>query len=201
MTAEALDGIDGIERFDGIVLAGGRGSRLGGADKASIVVGGRRLLDVAVDALGHAKQIVVVGTPRPIAVQVRWSHEHPLGGGPVAAIAAALPILVSDAVVILAGDLPFVDRAAVERLVRERRGAAAVIAIDANGRDQPLLGCYDVAALRAALPASPAGASMRSLTAAIEAAGRCRRISFDGRPSPTWDCDTPADLATARELT
>ena len=65
--------------------------------------------------------------------------------------------------VVLAADLPFVRRAHVEQLV-----AAVAVAVDADGRDQPLLAAYDTAALRAALPGQPAGASMRQLLSALE---------------------------------
>ncbi|TFB50065.1 NTP transferase domain-containing protein, partial [Cryobacterium tagatosivorans] len=46
---------------DLIVLAGGRGSRLGGAAKPSVAVAGRTLLSRALDARALAGRTVVVG--------------------------------------------------------------------------------------------------------------------------------------------
>ncbi|MFZ2514092.1 MAG: NTP transferase domain-containing protein, partial [Candidatus Lutibacillus vidarii] len=41
-------------RHDAIVLAGGRGSRLGGVDKGAVPVAGRALLDRVLDAVSGA---------------------------------------------------------------------------------------------------------------------------------------------------
>jgi molybdopterin-guanine dinucleotide biosynthesis protein A len=136
----------------------------------------------------------------PTARPVVWTCEAPPGGGPVAAIAAALSRARSSIVVVLAADLPFVTADAVERLLKARADAAAVIAVDTGGRDQPLLACYDSAALRAVMPAVPHGASMRSLLSSLEAGGAIRRLDLGGEPAVTWDCDTAAQLTRAQEL-
>ncbi|MCD6638569.1 MAG: NTP transferase domain-containing protein, partial [Nocardioides sp.] len=57
--------------FCGVILAGGTAARLGGADKASIELGGRTLLEIAIDAFLDADEVVVVGpetvrTTRPV---------------------------------------------------------------------------------------------------------------------------------------
>ncbi|WP_275693401.1 NTP transferase domain-containing protein [Nocardioides sp. TF02-7] len=51
----------GLTPFAAVVLAGGRGSRLGGFDKAGIEVRGRTLLEHALDAVVDAAEVVVVG--------------------------------------------------------------------------------------------------------------------------------------------
>ncbi|MCB1273579.1 MAG: NTP transferase domain-containing protein, partial [Leucobacter sp.] len=51
--------------FDAIVLAGGRGSRLGAVDKAALELRERRLVDRAVAACraAGAARVIVVGPP------------------------------------------------------------------------------------------------------------------------------------------
>src|SRR4051794_27690959 len=71
--------------FDAIVGAGGRGTRLGGVDKASLDVAGRSLLERVLDAVAAARTVVVVGDERPTGRPVRWTREQPAYGGPVAA--------------------------------------------------------------------------------------------------------------------
>ncbi|MFV0434875.1 MAG: molybdenum cofactor guanylyltransferase [Leucobacter sp.] len=84
-----------LPRFDAVVLAGGRGSRLGGADKANLELHGARLIERTVSAARAvgAEQIVVVGPQTsavPGAIVVR---ENPSFAGPLAALAAGLDAL------------------------------------------------------------------------------------------------------------
>jgi molybdopterin-guanine dinucleotide biosynthesis protein A len=186
--------------YDAVVLAGGAGRRLGGVSKPAITIAGRRLLDIALDAVAGATSTIVVGAELPTERPVAWTREEPAGGGPVAALAAALPAVRSATVVVLAADLPFITGAAVDQLVGERGQSVAAIAIDEGGRDQPLVGCYDTARLRAALPADPQGASMRAMLHQLASGRPLARVALGGDPPVIWDCDTAADLSRAQEL-
>ena len=187
-------------RYDAVVLAGGAARRLGGVSKPTLEVGGRRLLDIAVEATSGAVATIVVGERLPTTRPVTWTREEPVGGGPVAALAAGLGLVTTPSLVLLAADLPFITARAVEELVNGRGDAPAVVALDGDGRDQPLVGCYDTSALSAALPRDPRGTSMRSLLRDLAVAGAVHRVSLGGQPPVTWDCDTEADLCKAREL-
>ena len=84
--------------FGIIILAGGRATRLGGADKPGLVVGGRTLLAavVAAGTEAGAGRVVVVGPERPHiaddggAAPVRFVREEPPGSGPVPALRRGL---------------------------------------------------------------------------------------------------------------
>jgi molybdopterin-guanine dinucleotide biosynthesis protein A len=188
----------GMTTYDGVILAGGSGRRCGGAAKPSLRIGSRRLIDAALEALAGAGTTVVVGAPLATRRAVVWAREDPQGGGPVAGLAAAVPLVSAASVVLLAADLPFVTAEAVEELVRARGEAPAALAIDDEGRDQPLLACYSLPALAACLPAEPRDAPLRALVAALALAGPLARISLAGEPPPWWDCDTDEELARAR---
>ena len=78
-------------RFDGIVLAGGSATRLGGVDKALVEAGGKPFLERAIEALADARRTIVVGPPREVtAPSLLWVEESPAGGGPAAALGAGL---------------------------------------------------------------------------------------------------------------
>jgi molybdopterin-guanine dinucleotide biosynthesis protein A len=158
--------------FDAVVLAGGRGSRLGGVSKPEVVVGGRALLDHALAAVRDAAQVVVVGPSSVARPGIRTVLEDPPGGGPVAGLAAGLAALSSpsDLVVVLACDVP---RAGAV-LPALRRAAAAdgvdgARLVSADGRPQHLVAVYRTSALAAALArmATTSGASMRALLAGL----------------------------------
>lgn len=100
-----------------IVLAGGRGSRLGGVSKADLVVGGERLLDRVLGAVAHCTPRIVVA-PADVAVPpgVIRTRENPSYSGPAAAVAAGSEVLASRQpvpgwVLLSACDLPAVAAA------------------------------------------------------------------------------------------
>lgn len=182
--------------FDAIVLAGGRARRLAGADKPAELVGGRRLIDIALDAVAGAGRIVVVGPARNLPPHVESTRESPPYAGPVAALAAGLATLRDDdrgehPVAVLASDLPEVTGELVGTLLAEhaRTRAPAVFAVDESGRSQYLLGVWSRRALAAALTAAP-GSSMRRLVP--------DHAAYVAAPG-TADVDTPDDLSTARQ--
>ncbi|WP_216852822.1 molybdenum cofactor guanylyltransferase [Phytoactinopolyspora halotolerans] len=177
-----------------VILAGGAGRRLGGVDKPSLVVAGRPLLDTAVAACSGCAEIVVVGTPRPVQAEVRWTIEEPPGSGPLAALAAGLSALrlpVSE-VTVLAADLPSVTTDVVARLAAALSGseADAVLLTDADGRLQPLTAVYRRGPLADALRAvgDPNGKPLRRLLSHLRIATLADGIAGQ-------DIDTPADLA------
>jgi molybdopterin-guanine dinucleotide biosynthesis protein A len=192
--------------YAAIVLAGGAATRLGGVDKPAVDVGGRTLLARTLDAVRGAASIVVVGPERALPADVRRVQEDPPGGGPVAAVAAGLRAQLADdvqaatdVVVVLACDMPFVDVAALERLVRElaeRPDLGSVVYVDADGRRQYLAAAYRRAELLDAVAAvgDPHGASMRAVTASLTVA------EIAAHPDLALDCDTWQDVERTRQI-
>ncbi|MGW3484433.1 molybdenum cofactor guanylyltransferase, partial [Rhodococcus indonesiensis] len=179
---------------EAVIVAGGRATRMGGVDKPALVVGGRRLLDIALAAVAGCRRVTVVGPRRddldPAVIQVQ---ERPAGAGPVAALAAAG---VHESVVLtLAADLPFLTADTVTALVEALRGntgSDAAFAIDNSGRIQYLLAAWRGPALAghlAALGSDPANQPMKALLPE-----RYVTVPVAG----TADCDTPQELAQAR---
>jgi molybdopterin-guanine dinucleotide biosynthesis protein A len=176
-----------------MILAGGAASRLGGTDKALLDVGGRPMLQTVLDAVATAARVVVVGPPRPGIHGVVWCRENPPGGGPVAALAAALPHTASPYLCLLATDLPFLTATVVHRLLTAAQGRDGALLVDREGRDQPLCGVYARAALARGLGnRPPAGRALRSLVAGLDLA----RVPDEHGSS--FDCDTWDDLDCAR---
>lgn len=180
-----------------VVLAGGRASRLGGRHKPGLPVAGRTLLDHVLTAVAGAAETVVVGPEVATCRPVRWTREDPPGGGPVAGLAAGLAALTVDAdeVAVLAADLPGLTPATIDRLLAARTADGAIRTADgallcaADGRRQWLIGVWRTESLRRALPAEPAGRSLRSVL------GTLTGTDVPELPGESVDVDTPADLA------
>lgn len=185
-------------RPDAIVLAGGRATRMGGVDKSALVVGDRRMLDVVLAAVVDCARIAVVGPPRDeLDTRVVQVQEFPAHAGPVAAVAAGLAGLDGPGdgvVVVVAADLPTLERRTVSALVAhllDEPDAGASFAVDETGRTQFLLGAWRRRSLRAALSALAVHRDqpMRALLP-----DRYVTLAVTG----VTDCDTPDDLERAR---
>ena len=183
--------------FGGVLLSGGDAVRLGGADKATIEVGDRTLLEHALTALADATEVVAVGDQVPTSRPVTFTREDPRGGGPVAGLLAGLGAFarMPEVVVVLAVDMPLVTSATVRRLVASVSDDGAVL-VDASGRTQYLCAAYDTAALgraRAALDdPSGHGVPMRRFVADLRVA------EVDDTDDEAHDLDTWDDLVELR---
>jgi molybdopterin-guanine dinucleotide biosynthesis protein A len=184
--------------YTAVVLAGGRAARLGGQAKPQLVVGGRTMLAAVLAAVPDAVRRVVVGPAQPVPDDVVLIRERPPGGGPVAALRAGLPEVATDVVAVLAGDLPFLTAELVGEL-RQALTDDGVLVVDDGGRDQLLLGLWRTDALRAAVAGAREPTSMRRVLSGL-AVRRVHPVPVPGQPPPWLDCDTPADLARARQL-
>lgn len=126
------------------IIAGGKGTRLGGQVKGLLVVGGQRIVDRQLAALRAVfdSLIIVANDPQPwrdtgvAVIADRWPE-----AGPLAGIEAALAhFATADSVVCVAGDMPFLQPALLT-LLRDAGDADAVVA-RAAGQPQPLLARY-----------------------------------------------------------
>ena len=148
-----------MPEWNAIVLAGGRASRLGGIDKTALVFEGSTLLERALAAVSAASYVVVVGGSSDVV-------ESPRFAGPAAATIAGLDALERPRArftAVVAADLPFVG-AAIPLLLDALDAspfAGGVIAVDEDGRRQPLLAIYSTAAL--ALAGAEAHHSLENL--------------------------------------
>ncbi len=180
---------------EAVVVAGGKATRMGGVDKPTLVVHGRRMLDTALAAVTACRRVTVVGPFRddldPAIGQVQ---ETPAGAGPVAALAAAT--LPADAPVLtLASDLPFVTEGTLVALLaalHDDPDADAAFAVDPDGRLQFLLAAWRGAALTARLGRLAGAVANQPMKALLP--DRYVTVPVPG----TTDCDTPEDLHRAR---
>lgn len=133
--------------IDAVILAGGRAERLDGASKPDLIVGGRRLLAIAIAAVRSAgcERVVVVGPPELEAPGCLVVREDPPFGGPVAGLAAGLAALDphagrvgGEAAVPPGGRVG--GEAAVSR-PRDRSRDAASRFLDQQGGDVLVLAC------------------------------------------------------------
>jgi molybdopterin-guanine dinucleotide biosynthesis protein A len=167
-----------------IVLTGGKGERLGGVDKAALSYRDATLLDHVLSVVEDAAQKVVVGPEKDLPGVV-WAREDPPGGGPLAGLAAGLAKITEEWVAVLAVDQPGLTRDTIVRL--RETGRNAVLKDD---RVQWLIGFWNAAELRAALPEDPRNLPLRRTLLRLDP------VEVSALPGEARDVDTPADLDT-----
>lgn len=205
-------------RPPGVILAGGRARRMGGADKARLVLGGRSLLahvvarlepqcaPLAVSFNGDPARLAGHGLPEgtPVLPDAPLPGAEPFPG-PLAGLLAALDWaagLGAPCVVTAAVDTPFLPPDLVTRLRAEVSGDGPAVAASPDGdgrlRRHPTFGLWPVALrddLRAALAAGE-----RKLGLWAERQG-ARIVAFPADPrDPFFNVNTPEDLVQAEAL-
>ncbi|WIY54099.1 molybdenum cofactor guanylyltransferase [Devosia sp. YIM 151766] len=113
-----------------LILAGGRGSRLGDVRKGELRIGGRTLLERVTERLGDLPAIVSTGPgPTGIGADNTIADGTLSFGGPMAGIAAALRHLhgaaePGDLLLTMAVDTPFLPRDFAARMIAALDGGA-----------------------------------------------------------------------------
>ncbi|HEV2885825.1 MAG TPA: NTP transferase domain-containing protein, partial [Jatrophihabitans sp.] len=183
------------EAFDAVILAGGRGTRMGGPAKPLRKLAGWPMLDHVLLACSAASRQIVVGPSRIGIGEPLFCREQPAGSGPVAAINAGLRHVQQPIVLVLAADLPFIAGALapLRALLAGRPSTEAAARVEPTGRINYLAAAWRTAALYAALDRlpNPAGQPVRALYESVEVA---YLPDFDAFGA---DCDTPLDLRLA----
>lgn len=185
--------------YDVVVLAGGTSRRFRGAaaDKLQLTREGRTLIGsvLAQARAATTGTVVAVGLPptggTDLPEGITWTREEPPGGGPLAGIAAAAPLLSADVVVLLAGDAPAGPAAAATLVAALAPGHDAAVLVDADGRRATLCAALRTAAVRRRLQqlGDPAGRPARELYAGLAV------VDVPDAWQAADDIDTPADAA------
>jgi len=186
-----------------IVLAGGRSARFG-SDKLAAPLGGRPLLDHAVDAVAAvARDVVVVAAPDADVRSRSGSrviHDDAPFEGPLAGCLAGLMAVREPLVLVVGGDMPSLEPDVLRLLVRALEASAAdLVALEFRGRRQQLpiavrTGAGTDAARRLVGEGERRlGALAERLSARTLAEGEWRPLDPDART--LRDIDEPGDLS------
>jgi molybdopterin-guanine dinucleotide biosynthesis protein A len=185
----------------GAVLAGGRGSRLGGA-KATVELAGKPLIAYPITALAEAGIEPVVVAKRgsempPLPCRTVWEPEEPRH--PLAGLVAALRGAADRPLIAVACDMPFLAPALLAHLAA---AAEPLVLPEPDAELHPFPGRYETSLLPALEGALEAGEPLRRTLARLGP----RRLDADelGRFGPPehllFNVNTPTDLERARRL-
>lgn len=150
-------------RVAGVILAGGRNSRMGGRDKAFLRVDGETVIERTLRPLRAAFEEVVVvsNTPEKYSgLSVAVTHDEITGVGPLGGLHAGLGSVSTPYAFVIACDMPFLRSETICFLVAQLRSQEALVPCW-QGDIEPLHALYSTA-LRPRIEAAIA-AGARSL--------------------------------------
>jgi molybdopterin-guanine dinucleotide biosynthesis protein A len=192
-------------RVTGVIQAGGRSTRMGGEPKALLELGGKRIIERVVDAVGAVLDdlLVVTNTPERYAfLGLPMVADVFPDGGSLGGIYTGLRAADGDAAFTVACDMPFLHPAIV-RMVVERAGEGDVVIPRTDGQLETMHAVYGkrcLAAMEARLLAGQLkivgffpDVSVVELDAAPMARYRAPDVAF-------MNVNTPEELRRARAL-
>jgi molybdenum cofactor guanylyltransferase len=190
----------------GVILAGGRGSRLGGVNKALLQVGDRRNIDRVGVALGPLCEEIVVVANDPELVGVngwRVVFDAEPHAGVLPALLQGLETARGEVAIVVACDMPFLSTGLLAEQVGRAAKADVVMPL-VEGRPEPMHAVYRRVACLAAIRESLASGERRMISFLDRvrcewlAEAELRRVDPELRSF--FNTNTPADLELARRL-
>ncbi len=130
-----------------LILAGGRATRLGGVDKRALVVDGLSIFDRQCNVLLPRVAGIIVSAQAAIPGH-RTVTDRVAGAGPLAGIAAGAAEARTPWLLVIAGDMPYISGALIDRLLACATDAVDAVGIRIGGLPEPLVCVLRVAAVR-----------------------------------------------------
>ena len=183
----------------GVILAGGRGVRMGGP-KLAVVLHGRPLIEYPLAALRAALSDVAViaksdvQLPHLEGVMVWIEPDEP--HNPLIGVVEALALAGGRPVLVCPADLPFVTPSLLVQLSQTLPEGAPAVLASTRGEPVPLLGCFQPEAAEAL--AAGARRPEAGVTAAVAALNP--RLVEVSDSIELFDVDSPEDLLIAAAM-
>ncbi len=192
----------------GVILAGGRATRMGGGDKGLKRINGEPMLARVIQRVGPQVRRLVInanGDPErfidfdlPVIPDDMPDHPGPLAGI-LSAMEYAADTTVADLVLSVAADCPFLPRDLGQRLLAVMKLHDSRISIaHSGGLAQPTIALWDISLRRDLREALEGG--LRKIDAFT---GRYTTTSVDWPTTPYdpfFNANTPHDLAVAERI-
>ena len=144
-----------------LILAGGRATRMGGIDKHALVVDGLSIFDRQCNVLLPRVADIIVSAQSSIPGH-KTVADRVAGAGPLAGIAAGVTEARTPWLLVIAGDMPYISGALIDRLLAAATGDVDAVGIRIGGLPEPLVCVLRVTAVRPHLDRRLAGGLLKA---------------------------------------
>lgn len=136
--------MESLNNINAVILAGGKASRMGGTDKASIDLGGRQIIQRVAETLRKVfdELIIVTNTNQVYDIgPAKYTSDDIPYLGPLGGILAGLKAAGSDYCFVTACDMPFSHDELIVKMASNLEGHDIVVPAY-EGKIEPLFGFY-----------------------------------------------------------
>jgi molybdopterin-guanine dinucleotide biosynthesis protein A len=106
-----------INNISGVILAGGANKRFNGITKAKIVIDGKTIISRIIETIGDIFDDIIIVTNTPDEFKefnsCKIIRDHFMNKGPLGGIHSAMKISAREALFVVAGDMPLLDRSII----------------------------------------------------------------------------------------
>lgn len=182
-----------------LILAGGRATRLGGVDKRGLVVDGQTIFDRQCQVLLPRVAEIIVSTPSAVPGH-RTVVDPVADAGPLAGISAGLTAAKTPWLFVLAGDMPYISGALVDRMLAEACPDVDAVGIRIGDLPEPLLCLLRVGVARPLVERRIAARQLKASALLTEAGLRVRWLTehdlraIDPELRALFNVNEPGDL-------
>ena len=172
-----------------LILAGGKATRLGGIAKHEIMIAGRSIFERQVAVLApRVAEIIVSGAD---IAGYRSVRDQLAGAGPLAGIAAGLAV-ITDWLLVIAGDMPYLTGELVDALIAARAPELDAVGIRIGDLPEPLC-CLLHARTRDTVERRLAAGRFKASGLLTDEGLRVRWLT-DADPAALRNLNSPSDL-------
>ncbi len=175
-----------------LILAGGRATRFGGIDKSALIVDGETIFARQVRVLEPRVSEIIVATAAEVTGH-RTVVDAVTGAGPLAGIAAGLAAATTTWLVVVAGDMPYLGGALLDRMLAAATAEVDAVGIRIDGLPEPLCCALRVAVARPVIEARLAAGRRKASEVLTDAGLRVAWLDDVDRADVT-NINTPDDL-------
>ena len=202
--------------FSGIILAGGKSSRMK-TDKAELLLGGKTLLEIQVEKLTTlgCDDVIVSGKVLP-ADNILISSDsqqpvdadqtatiHPVSDiipdlGPMGGLYSCFPECKHSCAIVMSVDVPLLSKETLQQLLNAHFDKNPDVTIlSYNGHTEPLIGVYNTA--YSALCKELIDNKKLAIRALLERLD-CQYYDFHGDPDEFLNCNSPEDYELIKNI-
>ena len=130
----------------GLILAGGRSTRMGGVNKALLQLDGKTYIERVAEAQnGLTEHLLSVAPNSEMSLDgYRTVRDRYPDMGPIGGLYSALCETNADALLVMPCDVPYIKRDIADMLVDAFHEDDDILIIDNHGKLEPLIGIYSV---------------------------------------------------------